>query len=134
MTLLAGGFTGIFSFGATLRSDARGAPRRLACRRRLEQFHHVAGGILAEDLPPARAVDDVVAERHPLRAQRVTKPARSVTCSTNRFQPPGSGFLPSGIGFAAEARGPASHSVRSSRATIAIAGPNCCRSVKPRCV
>ena len=36
-----------------------------------------------------------------------------------------------GIGFDAEARGPASQSRRSSSATMAKAGPNCCSKVKP---
>jgi pimeloyl-ACP methyl ester carboxylesterase len=60
-----------------------------------------------------------------------TSPARSSTSSTKRFQPPGSGLRPSGMGFEAEAAGPASQSVRSARARIAMAGPNCCLSSKP---
>jgi hypothetical protein len=48
-----------------------------------------------------------------------------------RFQPPGSGTRPSGIGRDADAAGPASQSVRSPRARIAIAAPNFWRSAKP---
>ncbi len=72
----------------------------------------VAVGVLDEDLLAARPGDDRVPERRRRpRADRSTLAARSSTSRTNRFQPPGSGWRPSGIGRAAELAGPLSHRI-----------------------
>ena len=118
------------------RRSSAPRPRQVSAlprRGRLEQFHHVARGILAQDLPSAWS-------RRRYRCG-TPRPARAASPPDQRDRSPAAqsgssrpapAVLPSGIGFAADARGPASHSVRSSRATIAIAGPNCWRSAKPR--
>ena len=61
----------------------------------------------------------------PAAVSLATLAAMSSTSMTNRFQPPGAGWRPSGIGRAAELVGPLSHSVRSSRPTRAKAAPIC---------
>ena len=52
--------------GNTRRTPGRN--RALSRAGRLEQLHHVARGILAQDLPSARTLNDVVAEGHALGA------------------------------------------------------------------
>src|SRR5205814_4656941 len=51
-----------------------------------------------------------------------------------RFQPPGPGLLPSGIGRPAELFGPLSNRRSDPSATSANAGAALERTVKPRCV
>ena len=51
-----------------------------------------------------------------------------------RFQPPGSGVRPSGIGRPAELSGPLSSRRRWPRTTSANAGAALVRSSKPKCV
>ena len=67
----------------------------------------------------------------PCAASRSASAAASSTSRTRRFQPPGSGRVPSGIGRAAELCGPLSQRTRSPRSTIANAGPICVASRKP---
>ena len=100
----------------------------------LEELDRVAGGIVEQDLPAARAADDVVAEVSPAARSRSTSPARSSTIRWMRFQPPGWGVRPSGIGRPAELAGPLSNRRRWPRTTSANAGAALERSSKPKWV
>jgi lactoylglutathione lyase len=96
--------------------DAAG-PRPLAPR--LEQLDRIAGRILDQDLAAAAAADDLVAE--------ADSASRSATSSCMRFQPPGSGMRPSGVGWAAPPGPPGefSSSRRSPRESTANPGAGC---------
>src|SRR3954469_19028931 len=52
-------------------ASVRFATLRSAIPARLEKLNWVAVGVVDEDLPPAGSADDVVAERHPGRAQPI---------------------------------------------------------------
>jgi hypothetical protein len=84
----------------TIRPELRRrpAPGEGRFRQRwFEELDRVAGRVLEQDLLAAHAGDDVVAEEGAGCAQLFDKAARSDTSSENRFQPPGSGCVPSGI-------------------------------------
>ena len=63
-----------------------------------------------------------------------TSAARSPTMKWMRFQPPGAGLRPSGIGRPAELAGPLSSSRRWPRVTSAKAGTADDRTANPKCV
>ena len=110
------------------RSTRRGSPARL------EKLDRIAIRVVDEDLLAARAADDVVAQRRPrpCAAQRPTG-ARSPTSITKRFQPPGCGCRPSGMGRAAELgrSGEPQLQVAAAGPTRTRAASSCCVS-KPR--
>ncbi len=68
----------------------------------------------------------------PSARSRATSASMSSTMKWMRFQPPGPGLRPSGIGRPAELAGPASSSRRLPRVTSANAGAALNRTVKPR--
>src|SRR6516164_2471353 len=68
-----------------------------------------------------------------LKATDPLQSGRSSTMRWVRFQPPGPGLAPSGIGRPAELLGPASNSRSDPRATSANAGAALERSLNPRC-
>src|SRR6266540_4158418 len=70
----------------------------------------------------------------PAARSRSTSAARSSTTNSMRFQPPGLGRRPSGMGRPAELVGPLSSSRRLPRVTSAKAGAALERSVKPKWV
>ena len=70
----------------------------------------------------------------PAERSRSTSAAMSSTMKWMRFQPPGSGMRPSGMGRPAELLGPLSSSRRLPRTTSANAGAELERTVKPKCV
>jgi hypothetical protein len=70
----------------------------------------------------------------PAARSRSTSAAMSSTMKWMRFQPPGCGVRPSGIGRPAELAGPLSSSRRLPRTTSANAGAALERSVKPKWV
>jgi uncharacterized hydrophobic protein (TIGR00271 family) len=69
----------------------------------------------------------------PASRSRVTSVPMSATMRWIRFQPPGLGLVPSGMGRPAELAGPLSSSRRFPRVTSAKAGTALVRTSKPRC-
>ena len=69
----------------------------------------------------------------PASRSRATSPVMSSTTRWMRFQPPGPGLAPSGMGRPAELAGPLSSSRRLPRVTSAKAGTALVSNSKPRC-
>jgi hypothetical protein len=63
-----------------------------------EQFDRVTCGVVEQDLVAAEAADNIVPEVGSCLPQSLDFVARSRTSSWIRFQPPGSGLRPSGMG------------------------------------
>jgi hypothetical protein len=72
----------------------------------LEQLDDVAGGVLEQDLRAAGAVTTSLRKLTPAWRSRATSTAMSATMRWMRFQPPGPGLVPSGMGRPAELAGP----------------------------
>src|SRR5438552_916218 len=73
-------------------------------------------------------------KRRPAFFSSATVAARSSTCRTIRFHPPGSCLRPPARGRAPELSGPLSQRVRLPFETLAKGAPaNCCSTLKPRC-
>ena len=92
--------------------------------RRLEQLDRVAGRVVQDDLPSARAGDHVAAEGHAGGAQPGDLGVDVVDQQVDAVPAAGSGRRPSGIGRPAELAGPDSSSRRLPRRTSANAGRN----------
>src|SRR5438132_1254629 len=75
-----------------------------------------------------------ITDDRPAPRSRSTSAPMSSTTNSMRFQPPGPGLMPSGIGRPAELAAPLRRSRRSPRATSAKAGAALESSVNPRCV
>src|SRR5262245_50512235 len=69
----------------------------------LEQLHDITGRILAQDLPSARPVDDVVAERHTFVAQDGDR--LSQIHHLDHEAVPAAGFGPAAVGHWSGGRG-----------------------------
>ena len=73
-------------------------PSRASWACRLEELDRVARRVLGDDLASAHPVDDLVAKRDArLHCSRATVASMSSTSIAKRFQPPGAGWVPSGI-------------------------------------
>jgi hypothetical protein len=101
---------------------------------RAQKVDPVPRRLVDKDLLAAHAVHDVVAEPGPGRAHLLDRCSISATLSRARFQSPGSGFLPSGIGRDAPPARPAAlrASCRSPRESMAKPSPGCIATLKPK--
>ena len=98
---------------------------------RLEELDRVAGGVVEQDLLTPGPAMMSLRKLTPAARSRCTSAAMSSTTKWMRFQPPGSGWRPSGIGRPAELVGPASSNRSLPRRTSANAGEALCPSSNP---
>jgi hypothetical protein len=98
----------------------------------LKELNRIPGWIVEQDLRANRSGHDVVAEMDAGGAKSIYFGRKVFDDEVVRFQPPGPGRRPSGIGRPAELLGPLSSDRKSPRATSAKAGAVLEMRVKPR--